>query len=63
MAKPPFCTRKPVFVGDDEIDRAGFETALALGGLAFSVGVDLPGVTGTFTGPEAVRAWLHELGR
>jgi trehalose 6-phosphate phosphatase len=63
MAEPPFSGRKPVFVGDDEIDRAGFDTALALGGLAFSVGIDLPGVSGKFASPEAVRAWLHELGK
>lgn len=63
MAGEPFRGRRPVFIGDDEIDRAGFETALALGGLAFSVGVDMPGLSGTFSGPPAVRCWLHELGR
>jgi len=63
MTEKPFCGRKPVFIGDDEIDRAGFDAALALGGLAFSVGIEMPGLSGAFAGPGAVRAWLHELGR
>jgi trehalose 6-phosphate phosphatase len=63
MTDRPFSGRRPVFIGDDEIDGAGFEAALALGGFAFSVGLELPGLSGAFTGPDAVRAWLHELGR
>jgi trehalose 6-phosphate phosphatase len=63
MTDPPFSGRRPVFIGDDEIDRAGFDTALALGGLAFSVGIELPGLSGRFDGPAAVRDWLHRLGR
>jgi trehalose 6-phosphate phosphatase len=63
MAKAPFAGRIPVFVADDRIDWPGFAAALALGGLAFSVGADLPGLSGSFAQPEAVRAWLHELGR
>ena len=63
MAESPFRGRQPIFIGDDEIDRAGFETALALGGYAFSVGIELPELSGAFAGPDAVRAWLHELRR
>jgi len=63
MTDPPFSGRKPVFIGDDVIDRPGFEMALALGGLAFSVGIELPGLSGRFDGPGAVRDWLHGLGR
>jgi trehalose 6-phosphate phosphatase len=63
MTDKPFHGRQPVFIGDDEIDRAGFEKALALGGLAFSVGAAFPGLSGEFSGPDAVRAWLHELAR
>jgi trehalose 6-phosphate phosphatase len=63
MADRPFHGRRPVFIGDDEIDRAGFDTALALGGLAFSVGIELSGLSGRFDGPGAVRDWLHGLGR
>jgi trehalose 6-phosphate phosphatase len=63
MTATPFRGRRPVFIGDDEIDRPGFATALALGGFAFSVGAHLPGLSGAFTDPEAVRAWLHGFAR
>jgi trehalose 6-phosphate phosphatase len=63
MTASPFRGRAPVFIGDDEIDRAAFDAALALGGLAFSVGVEMPGLSGAFAGPDAVRDWLHRLGR
>lgn len=63
MKQPPFLGRKPIFIGDDEIDRAGFATALKLGGFAYSVGIVVPGLSGRFENPDAVRAWLHELGR
>jgi trehalose 6-phosphate phosphatase len=63
MKQKPFLGRRPVFIGDDEIDRAGFDAALARGGLAFSVGIDMPGLTGKFADPDAVRSWLHELGK
>ncbi|HTW54474.1 MAG TPA: trehalose-phosphatase [Stellaceae bacterium] len=63
MKLPPFAGRRPVFIGDDKIDQAGFETAVKLGGLAYAVGIDMPGVSGKFANPDAVRGWLHELGR
>ncbi len=61
MSGVPFVGRIPVFVADDPIDRPGFETALALGGLAMSVGETMPGLSGSFSSPGAVRAWLHGL--
>ncbi len=62
MVCAPFAGRVPVFVADDPVvDRTGFETALALGGMSFSVGSHLPGLTGSFRGPGAVRAWLGRL--
>jgi len=63
MEEAPFAGRTPVFVGDDNIDRAAFDAVLAQGGLAYSVGAALPGLSGGFTGPEAVRSWLHGLGQ
>ena len=63
MKEPPFRGRRPIFIGDDKIDDAGFSTALRLGGLAYSVGIDLPGLSGKFPGPGDVRAWLHGLSR
>ncbi len=63
MAEKPFAGRRPVFVADDWMDRAGFDTALALGGFAFSVGAEVPGLSGWFPRPEAVRAWVGQLAR
>jgi trehalose 6-phosphate phosphatase len=61
MARSPFAGRRPVFIADDKIDRPGFEAVLALGGVAFSVGVELAGVSGSFSHPGAVRAWLGKV--
>ncbi|MGC2411967.1 MAG: trehalose-phosphatase [Stellaceae bacterium] len=63
MAEEPFAGRQPIFVADDRMDRAGFAAALALGGRAFSVGASLPGLSGWFPGPEAVRAWVGRIAR
>jgi trehalose 6-phosphate phosphatase len=62
-ARSPFAGRRPVFVADDRMDRPGFDAALALGGLAFSVGMPFPGLSGWFAQPAAVRAWLGRLAR
>jgi trehalose 6-phosphate phosphatase len=62
MAKTPFLDRRPVFIADDAMDRAGFNTALARGGLAYSVGRELPGLSGCFPDPAAVRTWLRRFG-
>jgi trehalose 6-phosphate phosphatase len=62
MTKPPFRDRRPVFIADDAMDRAGFDMALRRGGFAYSVGRQLPGLSGSFPGPAAVRAWLEGFG-
>ena len=61
MADGRFAGRRPVFIADDRMDEAGFTAALTLGGLAFSVGTALPGLSGWFARPAAVRAWLERL--
>jgi trehalose 6-phosphate phosphatase len=61
MAKSPFRDRRPIFVADDPMDKAGFDAVLARGGLAFSVGRELPGLSGSFPQPAVVRAWLERL--
>ena len=59
MAREPFQDRKPIFIADEEIDRAGFEAALSLGGYALCVGQEvLPGLSGGFRHPSALRDWL-----
>ena len=63
MADAPFRGRRPVFVADDRMDRPGFEKALSLGGYAFSVGEEMPGLSGWFAQPDAVRAWVGLLAR
>jgi trehalose 6-phosphate phosphatase len=63
MTAAPFAGRRPVFVADDPLDHPGFAAALALGGLAYSVGTARPGLSGCFPRPEAVRAWLGRIAR
>ncbi|MBV8566136.1 MAG: trehalose-phosphatase [Methylobacteriaceae bacterium] len=63
MEQGPFAGRRPIFAGDDTTDRPGFAAVRARGGLAYSVGQDLPCVTGSFAAPAAVRAWLGHLVR
>ena len=61
MARAPFAGRRPVFIADDKMDRPGFETVLALGGIAFSVGFEMAGLSGSFSRPAGVRAWLGKV--
>ncbi|GGC54641.1 trehalose-phosphatase [Chelatococcus reniformis] len=58
MATPPFHGRRPMFIGDDVTDQAGFAAAQAAGGFAYSVGRDYPGVKRGFDTPADVRAWI-----
>jgi trehalose 6-phosphate phosphatase len=61
MARAPFAGRRPVFIADDKMDWPGFETVLALGGVGFSVGGEMAGLSGFFAQPSAVRAWLGKV--
>lgn len=63
MLEHPFARRRPVFIGDDTTDEAGFAVVQALGGVGIKVG---PGETlaqQRVDGPAALRAalqsWLH----
>jgi len=54
LAQPVFAGRRPLFIGDDVTDEAGFEAARAAGGL----GLRLQDAFGT---PSALRAWLAQV--
>lgn len=56
MARAPFATRLPVFIGDDVTDEDAIAAAQALGG----VGLRVPEI---FSGPPGLRAWLAEAAR
>lgn len=58
MRMPPFKGRTPLVIGDDVTDEYAFRAALRLGGYAFSVARQVPGVTGLFESPTEVREWL-----
>ena len=58
LRQPPFAGRRPVFIGDDVTDEAGFAAARAQGGRAISVGRALPGADAVLADAGAVRAWL-----
>lgn len=58
LAQPPFAGRRPVFIGDDVTDEAGFAAVNAAGGLAISVGRDADGAHRLFESAADVRSWL-----
>ena len=61
MKIAPFAQRIPLFVGDDVTDESVFAVMPALGGFGYSVGWEVPGVSGTFRDPQDVRDWLAGL--
>lgn len=58
MLEPPFRGRIPIFIADDKLDWPGFMAVLAHGGFALAVGRPMPGLSGAFADPAAVRRWL-----
>ena len=58
---PEFRGRRPIFLGDDVTDQAGFDMVLAHGGFAYSVGAPASGVSGHFANPATVREWLSSI--
>ena len=61
LAHPPFTDRRPIFIGDDVTDRPGFAAAVEAGGAAYGVGQQIPGTSGTFDNPSAVRQWVGQI--
>ncbi|HET9643925.1 MAG TPA: trehalose-phosphatase, partial [Burkholderiaceae bacterium] len=60
LAEPPFAGRRPVFVGDDVTDEAGFEVVQRLGGIAVKVGPGDSIAHHRIDSAEGVRRWLAE---
>lgn len=61
MLEPPFAGSTPIFVGDDLTDEAGFQAALAAGGLAVLVGPARATAAGhALTDPAAVLDWMEQ---
>lgn len=61
MRSRPFAGRRPLFIGDDITDMAGFEAVRGLGGTTYSVAREMPGVDGWFESPADVREWLERI--
>lgn len=57
-AHPPFSRRRPVFVGDDVTDEAGFTAVNADGGFGVKVGDGITGARYRCHGVDSVHAWL-----
>lgn len=61
MRRPPMAGTRPLFLGDDVTDEAGFEAARALGGSGVLVGAMRDTAAQyRLADPKAVRAWLAE---
>lgn len=58
MQEPPFAGRRPVFLGDDTTDEAGFAVAQELGGTGIKVGQGETLAHHRIGGPADVRAGL-----
>lgn len=61
MERAPFAGRRPVFLGDDIPDEAGFALVDRLGGVSIRVGAGESGARHRLADPAAVRAWLAGL--
>lgn len=58
MAEPPFCGRRPVFVGDDVTDEYAFAEVRRLGGVTVKVGREGSGARWRLGDVGAVRVWI-----
>ncbi len=59
LAEAPFAGRRPVFIGDDVTDEAGFAVVQSLGGLAVKVGPGPTSASERLDSPAAMREALE----
>jgi trehalose 6-phosphate phosphatase len=59
LREPPFSGRRPVFIGDDVTDEAGFLTVQRLGGIGIKVGDGATVAVGRLADPPALRRELE----
>lgn len=58
LCEPPFAGRRPIFIGDDVTDEAGFEAVQRLGGDGIKVGTGASLARHRLADPQAVHLWL-----
>jgi trehalose 6-phosphate phosphatase len=58
LREPPFAGRRPVFVGDDVTDEAGFAMVQQMGGMGVKVGPGDSSATLRLPSAQALRDWL-----
>lgn len=61
MTKPPFGGRKPVFIGDDLADEAGFLIVNSLGGISIKVGPGATNAPFVLANSQTVLTYLESL--
>ena len=63
MSYPPFCGRRPIFIGDDVTDLGVFEVLPEFDGTGIGVGPVVSGTDFWFATPSDVRHWLERMSR
>ncbi len=61
MQEPPFCGRKPVFLGDDLTDEAGFKVVNRLDGVSVKVGIGATQAQYRLESVADVHQWLENI--
>lgn len=61
MGKPPFSGRKPIFIGDDLADEAGFSVVNSLGGISIKVGPGQSNAHFSLPSSQQVLAYLEAI--